>query len=145
MNMSNPYMDRYNQLQQFQQNLQNPSQSPAINMLSALGKYVESIDMVKATDIPMDGNMYYFPKADGTEIFTKQWQPNGQTRILAFKPSLEEETVKYSTEDLKSLYAANKEVLEGIMDSLNTLNEKVDKIAKTNTSTKAKKESVADE
>ena len=43
--------------------------------------------LVKVTDIPMDGNMYYFPKADGTEIYSKQFMPNGQTRILTFKPS----------------------------------------------------------
>lgn len=64
MNMSNPYMDRYNQLQQFQQNLQGGNQN-----LQMLGKIVESEDIVKATDIPMDGNMYYFPKADGSMIF----------------------------------------------------------------------------
>jgi hypothetical protein len=51
-----------------------------------MGKIVESIDIVKTTDIPMDGNVYYFPKADGTEIYAKQWMANGQTRISRFKP-----------------------------------------------------------
>lgn len=141
----NPYMQRMEQLQQFQQSLQPPIQPPIQNQFPALGKIVESIDIVKATDIPMDGNMYYFPTADGSAVFGKRWLSNGQTQILAFKPILEEETIKSSTNDLESLYGANKEVLEGILDNLNTLNEKVDKISKANTPTRAKKGEVADE
>ena len=68
--MPNPYMDRMAQLQQYQQSLQQPvSQS----QMSAMGKIVDSIDVVKAADIPMDGNSYYFPKADGTEVYCKQF------------------------------------------------------------------------
>ena len=47
----NPYMQRMEQLQQFQQSLQSQNQSPALNTLSTIGKYVESIDIVKATDL----------------------------------------------------------------------------------------------
>ena len=72
--------ERISQLQQFQQSLQPAPQ------FATIGKIVESIDIVKATDIPMDGNTYYFPKADGTEIYAKQWLPSGQTRISVFKP-----------------------------------------------------------
>ena len=83
----NPYLQRMENLQQFQQTL-NPV--PMQNQFPALGKMVESIDMVKATDIPMDGNMYYFPTADGNLVFGKQWLPTGQTRILTFKPVLDD-------------------------------------------------------
>ena len=69
----NPYMQRMENLQQFQQTLQPAQAQP----FTPLGKIVESVDMVKATDIPMDGNMYYFPTADGNIIFGKQWMPNG--------------------------------------------------------------------
>lgn len=141
----NPYLQRMENLQQFQQSLQPPIQPPIQNQFPALGKIVESIDIVKATDIPMDGNMYYFPTADGSAVYGKRWMNNGQTQILAFKPILEEETIKSSTNDLETLYGANKEVLEGILDNLNTLNEKVDKISKANTPTRAKKGEVADE
>ena len=81
-NYQQPQAERLSQLYQFQQNLQQP------NQFVPMGKIVESIDIVKTTDIPMDGNIYYFPKADGTEIFAKQWMANGQTRILSFKPIL---------------------------------------------------------
>lgn len=49
------------------------------------GKVVESIDVVRTVDVPMDGNVYYFPRADGTEIYTKRWLPNGTTQIDAYK------------------------------------------------------------
>ena len=141
----NPYLQRMEQLQQFQQTLQPPIQQPIANQFPTLGKIVESIDIVKATDIPMDGNMYYFPTADGSAVYGKRWMNNGQTQILAFKPILEEETVNSSTDDLKSILGAKMDVLDGILESINTLNEKVDRISKTNTATRAKKGEIADE
>ena len=96
-------MDRMAQLQQFQQSLQQPQMQPQSNF-APLGKIVESIDIVKATDIPMDGNMYYFPKADGSEIYAKQWLSNGQTRILTFKPILDDgaDTLSSNAEKLNT-------------------------------------------
>ena len=138
----NPYLQRMENLQQFQQTLQPQNQSPAINMLAAIGKYVESMDMVKATDIPMDGNMYYFPKADGTEIYGKQWLSNGQTQILAFKPVLEDNPNNTSSNGEKIEISALGEVLDGIQREIKVLSEKIDKINKTS---KAKKEVLEDE
>ena len=60
----NPYMQRMEQLQQFQQSLQPPIQQPMQNQFPALGKVVENIDTVKTTEIPYQG-VYYFPTADG--------------------------------------------------------------------------------
>lgn len=51
----------------------------ANQQMNVIGKIVDSVEMVKSMDIPMDGSLYYFSKADGTEIFGKQWFPNGQT------------------------------------------------------------------
>lgn len=133
----NPYADmRMQNLQQFQQSLQPANQIPAI------GKVVESMDIVKVTDIPMDGNMYYFPKADGTEIYTKQFMPNGQTRILTFKPLSEDEPNNLSSSEERGQIATFKEFLEGIQADIKTLSDKLDKISKPN---RAKKEVDADE
>lgn len=140
----NPYMQRMEQLQQFQQSLQPPIQQPMQNQFSALGKVVENIDTVKTTEIPYQG-VYYFPTADGSTIFTKRWLENGQTQILAFKPILEEEMINSSINDLESVLGANTSVLEGITESLNNLHEKIDKISKQNTTSRAKKGEIADE
>lgn len=123
----NPYLQRMENLQQFQQAL-NPA--PVQNQFPALGKIVESVDIVKVTDIPMDGNMYYFPKADGTEIYGKQFGMDGKTRILTFKPLLEDDINNSSSEDIKTQFGAFGEVLEGIQNDLKTLNDKVDRISK---------------
>lgn len=123
----NPYVQRMENLQQFQQTL-NPT--PVQNQFPALGKIVESVDIVKVTDIPMDGNMYYFPKADGTEIYSKQFGMDGKTRILTFKPLLEDNPGNSPSEDIKTHFGAFSEVLEGIQNDLKALNDKVDRISK---------------
>ena len=143
----NPYLQRMENLQQFQQVMQqpvqnNPNLTPGLNMLASLVKVVESIDMVKATDIPMDGNMYYFPKADGTEIYGKAWMANGQTRILTFKPVLDDNPNTLSQNEEKFNLEVLGQVLEGIQSDIKTLIEKLDKISKP---TRVKKEVTEDE
>lgn len=64
------------------------------------GKTVDSIDVVKAMDIPLDGSVSYFPLVDGTAIVTKQLQADGTSKTLVYKPSEDtkpEQQVKYVT------------------------------------------------
>lgn len=126
----NPYMDRLQQLQAQQPMNFSQSPMPATNQFATIGKIVESIDIVRATDIPMDGNMYYFPKADGTEVYGKAWMSNGQTRILTFKPILDSEPNTNSSDGVKNQFEAFGEALEGIQSDLKTLSDKVDKLSK---------------
>ena len=136
----NPYLQRMENLQQFQQTIQQPmvpTSMSGANQFNPFGKIVESIDVVKVTDIPMDGNMYYFPQADGQAIYGKKFLPNGQTQILAFKPSLESEPDNVSTEVEKSKFDTLEQFLEGIQNEVRTLSDKIDKISKP---TRAKKE-----
>lgn len=66
------------------------------------GKSVESIDVVKALDIPLDGSISYFPLANGSAIVTKQLQTDGTSKTLVYKLVQEnelEEKVKYVTND----------------------------------------------
>lgn len=141
----NPYMQRMENLQQFQQSLQQPmvsAQMSGANQFNPFGKIVESMDVVKVTDIPMDGNMYYFPQADGQAIYGKKFLPNGQTQILAFKPVLESEPNNLSSEEEKVKIVAFDEVLGEIKNEIKVINEKIDKIGKP---TRSKKEMTDDE
>ena len=141
----NPYLQRMENLQQFQQTIQQPlvpTSMSGANQFNPFGKIVESIDVVKVTDIPMDGNMYYFPQADGQAIYGKKFLPNGQTQILAFKPSSESEPDNVSTEVEKSKFDTLEQFLEGIQSEVRTLSYKIDKISKP---TRAKKGEVEDE
>ena len=128
-NMYNPYQ---NYLQNYQQSLQQPvvpTQISGADQMSALGKIVDSVDVVKATDVPMDGNIYYFPKADGTEVFAKQWLNNGTTQILTFKPVLNDKTDILSGDTEKLEFDLSEKATEGIMAKLNELSEKIEQLS----------------
>ena len=140
-------MERMAQLQQYQQSLQQPvvpTQMSGANQMSALGKMVDSIDVVKATDIPMDGNTYYFPKADGTEVYCKQWLQNGTTRILTFKPVFEDNTNNVSPDKEKLKIGLSDEVTEVFMKRFDELEKRIDdlmpKPTTKTTATRTKKE-----
>ena len=147
MPMQNPYMERMAQLQQYQQSLQQPivpTQTPVSNQMSALGKMVDSIDVVKATDIPMDGNSYYFPKADGTEVYCKQWLQNGTTRILTFKPVFEDNHNNVSSNTEKLKFDLSDKATDTLMKRFDDIEKRLDDFfgkQTSKTSTRTKKES----
>ena len=103
----NPY---YPQQQRFQ-NVEQPNQQPMMTAYqpsiqltkptTLLGKAVESIDVVKATDIPLDGSISYFPLTDGSAIVSKQLQNDGTSKIVVYKPAKEEkkEEIQFATLD----------------------------------------------
>ena len=145
--MQNPYMDRMNFLHNYQQSLQQPamltpnSGISMTNQMSTIGKVVDSIDIVKATDIPMDGNSYYFPKADGTEVYCKQWLQNGTTRILTFKPVLEDNHNNVSSDTEKFKIGLSDEVTDIFMKRFDELEKRIDDLMPKKTASRSKKES----
>lgn len=89
-----PYQDRLTQLQNsyqqamppqqpIQQPIQQMPQIPQIPMLQ--GQMVDGIDTVKAKDVDMSGNPVYYPKTDGTEVYRKQLQADGRSRIFTYR------------------------------------------------------------
>lgn len=108
------------------------------------GKSVDSIEVVKAMDIPLDGSVSYFPIADGTAIVTKQLQQDGSSKTIVYKPVIEEETEeslpKYITveeldESLKKVDNSTlkdeiknlKRQLEDLTEDMKDINEKIRK------------------
>lgn len=78
------------------------TQAQQYNQTILQGKSVDSIDVVKATDVALDGSICYFPLIDGSAIITKQLQPDGTSKITVYKPMPEETDVpqpKYVTEN----------------------------------------------
>ena len=89
-------------IQSTQINSQMNSQTTQNNQTILQGKVVDSIDVVKATDVTLDGSVCYFPLIDGSAIITKQLQPDGTSKIVVYKPSQEDSSVpevKYITEN----------------------------------------------
>lgn len=93
-----PYQDRLAQLQnnyqqampygqmQMQQPVQQMQQMPMLQ-----GQMVDGIDTVKAKDVDMSGNPVYYPKTDGTEIYRKQLQSDGRSKIFVYRLASPEE------------------------------------------------------
>lgn len=108
----NPYFAQ--QQQRFQQPMINqptqpqpyiPTIQPINNPTSLLGKAVESVDVVKAMDIPFDGSISYFPLTDGSAIITKQLQTDGTSKMVVYKPVQEDkkDAIQFATlEDIEN-------------------------------------------
>lgn len=78
---------------------------PVNNTYKLNGKIVDSIDVVKAIEYPLDGSTSYYPLADNSCIVTKQLQNDGTTKMTVYKPITEEQkdVPKYATmEDIKN-------------------------------------------
>lgn len=60
-----------------------------LNQNTLSGKIVDGEEVVKATEVPF-GGYSVFPKADLSEIYIKTWTQEGATKIIKFKPFVEE-------------------------------------------------------
>lgn len=89
-----------------------------------LGKSVDSIEVVKAMDIPLDGSTSYFPLTDGSAIVTKKLQADGTSKTIIYKPveGDKEEIPQYATiEDIIDF----KEDIKSIKKEIKTLKDKL--------------------
>lgn len=104
-NQYNPYMNRF--YGQQQANMPQPIDLPmqqqntpqmALNRQNILyGKQVDSLEVVKAIDIPLDGSISYFPLANGSAIVTKQLQQDGTSKITIYEPKTQKDDIKFAT------------------------------------------------
>ena len=140
------YMQQPIATQQYQQQaidymsqMQNAYQKP----LGLQGKTVDNIEVVKATDIPLDGSVSYFPLVDGSAIVTKQLQADGTSRMIVYKPV---ETQQPKQVEEKEIYITEKKLDEKLSKLDNKeLKEEIEKMKKqikdlmsNSTSTKSK-------
>lgn len=141
-NLYNPYNPYYAYNTQVQQTPRQPQQTYKPQNTVLQGKVVDSLDVVKATDIPYDGSVSYFPLTDHSAIITKQLQQDGTSKMVIYKPITDNEEVKpkYITEeefkdqiknmnskdikDMKEDIKALKRRLEDISDDLKYKKEK---------------------
>jgi len=79
----NPYMNNLAQFQQPQN--YNPQQFQQPQQATLSGEYVDSVDVVKAKNVDLSGKVVFYPKADLTEVYTKQLQANGTSLINTYR------------------------------------------------------------
>ena len=135
----NPYMDRMNFLQNYQQNLQQPlvptsmsganQQAMPQQIVGINGRIVQAVENINANEVPMDGSVAFFPKQDLTEIYAKSWNTDGTIRTLTFKPVLNDKTDILSGNTEKLEFDLSEKATEGIMAKLNELSEKIEQLS----------------
>lgn len=129
---SSYYMQQPNVTPQYQpqstdymSQMQNAYQKP----LGLQGKTVDNIEVVKATDIPLDGSISYFPLVDGSSIVTKQLMQDGTSRMIVYKPV--ETTPKANTTESKEIYVTEKQLEEKLKTFNNEeLKQEIEKLKK---------------
>ena len=104
--------------------------------IGLLGKSVDSIDVVKAMDIPLDGSVSYFPLTDGTAIVTKQLQQDGTSKTVVYKPIQDEETKKenkyVTTEELtNAISGIDLSDIEDLKEELDELKKQIKELKKS--------------
>ena len=119
----NPYYQQRFQPMPQQQPVEQLSVNTSVQSRSFLnGKSVDSLDVVKAMDIPLDGSISYFPLTDGSAIVTKQLQMDGTSKTVVYKPIEEKNTTKYVTsEDIEVI----KKDYEDLKQEIKALEEKL--------------------
>ena len=125
-NFNNPYYVSPQRYQQPMQPMEQPQYiQPTFNKPSGLQiRQVDSMEVVKASEVPLDGSISFFALTDGSAIVTKQLQTNGTSKIVVFKPIEEQnEEKRYITqEDLKSaINGINLDEIEDIKEELKEL------------------------
>lgn len=109
----NPYIERLNQLQQYQQNIQmqqpqfpgQPAQAPGI-----IGRIVNDFSEITANDVPMNGNAAFFPKADGSELQVRSWTSSGTIQTVVYKPVFEQNGADSTNTPQMDFNALNEDV-----------------------------------
>lgn len=96
--------------QQYTQPTPQPTQPIYRQALGLQGKSVDSLDVVKAMDIPLDGSISYFPLVDGSAIVTKQLQQDGTSKTIIYKPVEEEKPEEIKKEEFITIKQFNEKI-----------------------------------
>ena len=121
-------------VQSVPQQIQQPIPQP-IQPIGLQGKSVDSVDVVKAMDINLDGSISYFPLTDGSAIVTKQLQMDGTSKTIIYKPvkeeGKEEPKTNINEELMNKIKQDNsflKEGMDCIKDQIQDLSENFEKL-----------------
>jgi len=138
---TNPYMDRMNFLQNYQQSLQQPvagMQMPLTNQQAMPqqpaginGRIVQAVENINANEVPMDGSMAFFPKQDMSEIYVKGWNADGTIRTIVYKPYTDpkdNQTVNSTSKAENTKFTLSDESTELFMNKFDELFGKIEQL-----------------
>lgn len=110
-NMQVPPQQQQIQMQPQIQQQSQMFQQPALN-----GKIVDSMDIVKVTEVPV-GGYGVFPRADMGEVYIKTWGQDGTTQIITYKPVPAPQPQPAQT-DINSQLLERLDALENKLDNI---------------------------
>lgn len=130
---TNPYMDRMNFLQNYQQSLQQQpmqmNQQPMPQQIAGInGRVVQAVENINANEVPMDGSMAFFPKQDLSEIYVKGWNADGTIKTIVYKPYTapkDNQTVNPMANTENAKFTLSDESTELFMNKFDELSEKI--------------------
>lgn len=133
MPMQNPYADRMNFLQNYQQSLQQQpmqmNQQPMPQQIAGInGRIVQAVENINASEVPMDGSMAFFPKQDMSEIYVKGWNADGTIKTIVYKPYTESNgnNVSNPTTDIENAkFTLSDESTQLFLNKFEELSEKI--------------------
>lgn len=67
------------------------------------GRVVNSEDEITPQEIPMDGTLSLFPKADGSCVYGKAWNKDGSIRTIRYIPTQEEVVANQEGADISTV------------------------------------------
>lgn len=132
MPMQNPYADRMNFLQNYQQSLQQQpmqmNQQPMPQQIAGInGRIVQAVENINANEVPMDGSMAFFPKQDLSEIYVKGWNANGTINTIVYKPYTEpnNQTINSMANTENAKFTLSDESTQLFLNKFEELSEKI--------------------
>ena len=127
MQSQNPYMDRMNFLQNYQQSSQQQpmqmNQQPIPQQVSGInGRIVQAVENINANEVPC------FPKQDMSEIYVKGWNADGTIRTIVYKPYTDpkdNQTVNSMSNAENAKFTLSNESTQLFLNKFEELSEKI--------------------
>lgn len=79
------------------------------------GRVVKDQSEILPNEIPMDGTISFFPKADGTEIYGKAWTSNGTIQNFKFVKAEENQNGSVNTPSTEDLILEKLNKIENVL------------------------------
>lgn len=139
-NQQQRLIDLQNQQQMFQQQMYQQPMQQVQQPQGLNGRIVDDVSTVSPNEVGMDGSIAVFPKRDMTEVYLKQYQPDGLIKTVKYVPA-GEDGCNPTDEPQKDVLGAYTQATEALMKRFDELEQKIDSIGKKSTPSRTKKES----
>lgn len=103
---------------QYQAPPQPQTNQPAAQTL--VGRHINNISEIKPIEIPMDGTATYFPTFDGSSVYLRYWDQDGQIKGVRYVPEVSSNEVA-AMETIKPSFPTVQEINDAITPKIDAL------------------------